>query len=88
MSKDHYETYALEIGRHQGKRYANRRELKVPFDLAVGRYERLSDLQLREAIADLQEAQQRKTEEAQHRSEVAAKCGGYDPFASQFRRST
>lgn len=86
--KDSYETYVVEIGHQQGKRYARRTALKITLDHALGRLERLSDLQLREALQDLQVEQERRVAEAQHQAEVAAKCGGYDPFASQVRSST
>lgn len=47
------EAYVVVIGRVKGKRYAKRQSLNVPLDLALGQYERLSDLQLREARKDL-----------------------------------
>lgn len=87
MSKETYEAYIVVIGRRDGVRYADRKPLNVPVDHATGSLKGLSDLQLREAAQDLAVEQERRNEEAQRHSEVAAKCGGYDPFASQIRRS-
>jgi len=53
MSKADYETFVVRIGRRHGKRYAERRPLTVPWELARGNYEALSSLQLREAFNDL-----------------------------------
>lgn len=53
MSKEAYETWVTEVGTKRGKRYATRRLLHLPFLAAVGEYEALSDLQLREIIHDL-----------------------------------
>lgn len=87
MSKEAFETYIVVIGQRLGQRYAERKPLNVPLDLALGRHEDLSDLQLREAIQDLTVERKRREAQARHEAEVAKKCGGYDPFASQFRRS-
>ncbi len=62
MSKAEYETWLVERGRRNGAPYARRHALQVPLALACGLYERLSDLQLREAINDLT-AERRRREE-------------------------
>lgn len=79
LSKEHYEVYIVEIGMRKGKRYADRHPLNLRLDHAVGNLEKLSNLQLREAIRDLQVEEQR-------RDIPTAKA--YDPFASQIRRSS
>lgn len=62
MSKADYETWLVEKGRRNGETYTRRHALHVPLALARGLYERLSDLQLREAINDLT-AERRRREE-------------------------
>lgn len=47
------ETYIVSIRTRNGQRFGQRHALQVPRDLALGRLERLSDLQLREATKDL-----------------------------------
>lgn len=74
--KADYETFVVRIGRRHGRRYAERKPLNVPWDLARGSYEKLSALQLREALNDLNEEQQRRNAPPQ-----------YDPLASQFRKA-
>jgi hypothetical protein len=87
LSKDAYEAHAVKVGQREGRRYAERQQLQVPYDLAIGRLERLSDLQVREAVNDLLAEQRRRKEQAARAADIEAKCGGYDPFASQIRRS-
>lgn len=82
MSKADYETFAVRVGRRHGKRYAERRALQVPWELARGNYGKLSDLQLREAINDL------AAEAARRNLPAAPKRSTYDPLASQIRRPT
>lgn len=82
MSKEHYETYVTRIGRRRGKAYAERKPLNVPWDLARGTYEKLSNLQLREALNDLQEEAARR----ELPDEPATQQCSYDPLASQIRR--
>lgn len=48
-----YEAYIVVIGTRDFQRYADRHVLHVPVDLARGRLEDLSDLQVREALRDL-----------------------------------
>ena len=85
MSKESFETHATRIGRRDGKRYAERRQLQVPWHLAVGHYEKLSDLQVREFLNDLLAEQRRREQQAAKSAAIETKCGGYDPFASQFK---
>jgi hypothetical protein len=80
-----YETYIVEIGSAQGRRYSKRLPLNAPLHVATEEYERLSDLALRDTIHDLQAEQQRRQALAVRRHEVAEACGDYDPFASQHR---
>lgn len=79
MSKADYEVWVTRKGRRHGKPYAERRRLQVPFALATGRYEQLSDLALREAINDL-------TAEQATRSGDTPQALQYDPAQSQIRR--
>lgn len=58
--KSHSTTYAVKLGRRDGKKHAERRALNVPWNLATGEYEKLSTLALREAITDLRAEQQRR----------------------------
>jgi hypothetical protein len=58
--KSHHETYVVRIGQRSGERYAQRRPLNVPWHLATGNYEKLSALQIREALVDLRAEQQRR----------------------------
>ena len=55
-----YEAYVVEVGYRSGKRYANRLILHVPLDVATGRLERVSDLQLRELERDLKAERKRR----------------------------
>lgn len=57
---DDFETFATRLGRRSGKRYAERRLMHVPFEAAIGEYEKLSDLQLRELIHDLMHEHDRR----------------------------
>ena len=86
MSKEHYEAIITVTGVRAGKRYYEDYALQVPVDLARGLYEKLSDLQVREFIHDLQAEQQRRAEVAEKQAAVAEACGGYDPFQA-LRRS-
>lgn len=63
MAKADYETWIVEKGVRGGKPYARRHPLQVPLLLATGRYEKLSDLQLREARNDLDAEHRRRTNE-------------------------
>jgi hypothetical protein len=58
--KSDYETFVTRIGRRDGKRTAERKPLNVPWYLALGRYEQLSDLAVRDAITDLRAEQARR----------------------------
>jgi hypothetical protein len=60
MAKGDYEVWLVERGRHNGKPYARRHELTIPLNLARGRLEALSDLQLREALRDLNHEHDRR----------------------------
>lgn len=52
--KSAYEVYVTRIWRDpEGKRQAERKQLQVPWYLALRRYDRLSDLQIREGTTDL-----------------------------------
>ncbi len=79
MSKGAYETHATRIGRRDGRRYAERRQLQVPWHLAIGHYEKLSDLQVREFLNDLLAEQLRR--------EAKTTVTGFDPWATQIRRT-
>jgi hypothetical protein len=81
-----YEVFVTRIGRRDGKKYAERRELQIPWFLATGLYEKLSDLQIREFLNDLLAEQMRREEAEAKAQAVAERCGGYDPFASQIIR--
>ena len=85
-AKAAFEVYIVAIGRRDGQRYADRLPLNVPLDLALGRLEELSDLQVREALNDLAAEQERRATASARHAEIAAACGGYDPFASQVLR--
>ncbi len=74
MSKAGYETFVTRIGRRHGKRYAERRRLQVPWELAHGNYEALSDLQLREALNDMKSEFARR-----QRAVIAARTKGWNP---------
>lgn len=87
MSKDDYETWIVVKGQRDGKRYAERKPLNVPLDLATGMYERLSNLQIREFLNDLLAEQMRREEKAAQQEAVAEACGGYDPFNALVRRT-
>jgi hypothetical protein len=63
VTKAAYETWLVEKGTRLGKPYARRYDLAVPLDVARGRFERLSNLQLRELINDLL-AERRRRESA------------------------
>ena len=80
-----YETYIVEIGHSQGRRYSKRLPLNAPLHVATEEYERLSDLALRDTINDLQAEQARRSAALTRRREVAAACGDYDPTTSQHR---
>lgn len=85
MSKEAFETHATRIGRRDGKRYAERRQLQVPWDLAIGHYEKLSDLQVREFLNDMLAEQLRREAAAATAVAVNNKCAGFDPWATQFK---
>jgi ACT domain-containing protein len=80
-----YETYIVEIGHKQGRRYSKRHPLHIPLDVATENYEALSDLEIRNVINDLTAEQLRRTAKAVREADVAAACNGYDPAASQHR---
>jgi hypothetical protein len=62
MAKADYEAWLVEKGRRNGAPYAHRHELHVPLNLARGRLEDLSDLQLREALRDPNHEAQRRND--------------------------
>lgn len=69
------EVWITAKGVRKGKAWARRFEMRVPLHLATGQLEKLSDLQVREAIRDLQAEQERRGLAAQ-RDEV----GGWNPY--------
>lgn len=68
------------LGRRHGKRYADRKPLNVPVALAVGNYESLSDLAVREFFHDIKAEHERRSLPA-----APPTSNGYDPAASQIR---
>ncbi len=73
------------VGKRNGRRYSYRKPLLVPLAFAVGRLERLTDQQIHHHLSELLAEIQRRSNAVLRQAEVAAKCGGYDPFASQFK---
>lgn len=80
MGKEDYETWVARKGRRHGKPYGERKPLAVPWNLARGNYEALSDLQLREALNDLGAEAARRGVSASSPAPPT-----YDPLASQIR---
>ena len=72
------------VGKRNGRRYSYRESLAVPLAFAVGRLERLTDQQIQHHLSDLVAEIQRRSNAVLRQAEIAATCGGYDPFASQF----
>lgn len=86
--KQDYEVYVVVIGRREGKRYAERKPLNVPVALATGRYEELSDLQLREFTNDAIAERERRDTAEQQRADNQAALGDWDPWAALRRSMT
>jgi hypothetical protein len=80
LSKADYETYVVRLGRRHGKPYAERKPLNVPWALARGNYEELSDLAVREFFHDIKAEHERRSLPA-----APPTSNGYDPAASQIR---
>jgi hypothetical protein len=84
--KADFEAWIVVKGSRHGKRYAERKVLNVPVELALGLYEKLSDLQVREALNDLIAEDERRRELEEKRRRAKELTAGYDPFASQITR--
>lgn len=85
------EAWITAVTYSKGRRVgAKRFELRVPLDVATGRYERLTNLGLRETLKDLS-AEQARRESGTPPEPTAPEAPGltptkkFDPFASQIK---